>query len=147
METRGKKRKNSGLNEGPDQKIKTESQSVKFLESLLTILDDGSESSSNANLTLEDSKCREAGHESKILLLEQKILELESKMEDSKCCEAGHESKILLEQKILELESKAENSKCREAELESKVNMMNKKDIYIYVMKTRVIICTFLFCA
>ena len=113
METRGKKRKNSGLNEGPDQKIKAKSQSWSVSKVPGVTLDDGSESSSNANLTLEDSKGREAGHESKILLLEQKILELESKAEDSKCREAGHESKILLfEQKILELESK--------------VNMMSK---------------------
>ena len=37
----------------------------------------------HANLTL-DSKCRQAGNESKILLLEQKILELESKVNMSK---------------------------------------------------------------
>ena len=80
METRGKKRKYSGLNGGSDQKIKAECQPWSVSKVPRVTLDDGSGSSSNADPTLEDSKSGEAGHESKNLLLEKKILEIGLKM-------------------------------------------------------------------
>ena len=65
---------------------------------------------------LEDAKSYETGYESKILFLEQKIEELESKVDKSKI--------LLLEEKIEELESKVDESKIVIKELESKVNII-----------------------
>ena len=66
---------------------------------------------------LEDAKSYEAGYESKILFLEQKIEELESKVDESKI--------LLLEQRILA------PYKQKIKELESKVNIILEKHFRI----------------